>query len=366
MELANENKLEPSRIINVSSNWVIGADVSHLLQLEDCGALFYDDGIQRDCLAILKKYGFNAVRIKVWNDPGNPDHYPSNQSDPHGYNNKEHVIELAGRAYRMGFRIMIDFHYSDWWADPAKQYTPYQWENLALNDLENALYNHTCDVLGALKQNHVMVEWVQVGNEITNGMMWDMGSTVRWDNLAKLLQQGYRAVKNMDWNTKVVLHLDQGGDREICRRWFDNATARWVEFDVIGLSYYPVWHGSLTDLENNMHDLAVQYRKEIIVVETAYPWTDQNGDEQANTFTNTGPVTYPMSPEGQKQFLDDLAGRIKRCPQERGRGFFYWEPEMIPVPGAGWKLGAGDEWDNVTLFDFQGNVLPALKKVRDY
>jgi arabinogalactan endo-1,4-beta-galactosidase len=356
----------PNMNMNENLNFVIGADVSHLLQLEDFGARFYDDGVRRDCLRILKDYGFNAIRIKVWNDPGHPDHFPANQSDPHGYNNKQHAIELAYRAYEMGFRIMIDFHYSDWWADPAKQYLPHQWEKLSIAELKNALFDYTYDVLNTMKRKGVSAEWAQIGNEITQGMMWDIGSTADWDNLAQLLQQGYKAVKAVNKTSKVTLHLDQGGNNQACRSWFDNAIGRGVDFDVIGLSYYPVWHGPLTDLENNMHDLAVRYQKELIVVETAYPWTDENGDDQPNTFTNTGLVTYPMSPEGQMKFLDDLAGRIKGCPDGRGQGFFYWEPEMIPVPGAGWKYGAGDEWDNVTLFDFKGNALPALKAVRNY
>jgi arabinogalactan endo-1,4-beta-galactosidase len=343
-----------------------GADVSTLLQIEDRGGKFYDHGVQKDCLQILEDHGFNAIRIKVWNDPGNPNYYPANQSDPHGYNNAAHVMELAKRASRMGFKIMLDFHYSDWWADPGKQYTPHAWSSMDVSSMSAALYDYTCDVLSALKSNGVIPEWAQVGNEITNGMCWDTGRTSNWNDLARLLKSGCHAVKTVNSSTQVVLHLDHGGNSSMFRAWFDNAIARGVQFDVIGMSYYPQWHGSLTDLQNNMNDLQSRYDKDILIVETAYPWTWQNGDSEANAITSTGLVTYPASAAGQKQFLDDLVERIKAVPDGRGTGFFYWEPEWIPVAGAGWKYGAGNQWDNATLFDFEGNALSSIEAISAY
>jgi len=343
------------------STFVKGADVSHLLQLEDFGGRFYRGGVQEDLLQILKESGLNAIRMKVWNDPGNPCCFPANQSHPAGYNNPAHVLALAIRARAMGFRIMVDFHYSDWWADPAKQHTPHDWEGQDIDQLQSSLYSFTYDVLGTLKQNDVIPEWVQIGNEISNGMLWPVGSTDNWDNLAALLKEGYRATKAIDPTIKVVLHYDNGGNRSGTAWWFDNARSRGVQWDTIGLSYYPLWHGSLSDLDANMDSISARYGKEVLVVETAYPWTSQNGDSQPNQWTNTGPESFPMSPAGQEQFLNDLVSRIKAVPHGRGKGFFYWEPEWIPVEGAGWKYGEGNEWDNVTLFDFEGNALPSLK-----
>ncbi len=350
----------------VAASFIKGADVSALLQIEDKGGKFYDNGVQKDCLQILEEHGFNAIRIKVWNDPGNPNYFPANQSGPHGYNNTAHVVELAKRACRMGFKIMINFHYSDWWADPGKQYTPHAWSGMNVSSMSAALYDYTYDVLNTLKSNGVVPIWVQVGNEISGGMCWDTGRTSNWDNLAQLLKSGYNAVKAVNSSTKVMLHLDNGGDNNLFRTWFDNAISRGVQFDVIGMSYYPQWHGSLTDLQDNMNDLQSRYGKEIMVVETAYPWTWQNGDLEANSITSTGPVTYPASPTGQKQFLDDLLRRIKAVPNGRGAGFFYWEPEWIPVAGAGWKYGAGDQWDNATLFDFEGNMSSSIEAISVY
>jgi arabinogalactan endo-1,4-beta-galactosidase len=348
------------------STFVKGADVSHLLQIEDHGGRFYAEGVQKDLLQILKDHGVNAIRIKVWNDPGNPCCYPANQAHPAGYNDPSHATQLAVRAKKVGLRIMIDFHYSDWWADPGKQHMPHEWEGQDIDQLQRSLYGFTHHVLSTLKANGVTPEWVQVGNEISNGMLWPTGSTDNWDNLAALIREGCRAVKVVDSSTKVVLHYDNGGNHAGTIRWFDSARSHGVEWDVIGLSYYPVWHGSLSDLEHNMVDISARYGKEVIVVETAYPWTAQNGDSQPNVYTSTGPVSYPMSPAGQKQFLDDLVGRIKAIPDGRGKGFFYWEPEWIPVEGAGWKSGEGDEWDNVTLFDFDGNALSSLEAFLDW
>jgi len=342
------------------STLIKGADISHLLQIEDYGGRFYHGGAQNDLLQILKDHELNAIRVKVWNDPGNRCCYPANQSDPAGYNDPAHVTELAVRARDMGFRIMIDFHYSDWWTDPGKQYPPHEWQGQTINQLQNSLYSFTHHVLSSLKTKGVIPEWVQIGNEISNGLLWPTGSTDNWDNLAALLKEGYRATKAIDLSIKVVLHYDNGGNHPGTVGWFDSARSRGVEWDTIGLSYYPVWHGSFSDLAHNMNGVSDRYGKEVIIVETAYPWTTQNGDAQPNVYTHTGPLSYPMSPEGQKQFLNDLVSTIQAVPDGKGKGFFYWEPEWIPVEGAGWKVGEGDEWDNVTLFDFDGNALPSL------
>jgi arabinogalactan endo-1,4-beta-galactosidase len=348
------------------STFVKGADISHLLQIEDYGGRFYHGGVQKDLLRILKDHGVNAIRIKVWNDPGNPCCYPANQSDPAGYNDPTHVTQLAVRAKNLGFRIMIDFHYSDWWADPSKQYTPHEWEGQDINQLRRSLYSFTHHVLSTLATNNVLPEWVQIGNEISNGMLWPTGSTDNWDNLAALITEGYRATKEIDPLTKVVLHYDNGGNHPGTVCWFDNARARGVQWDAIGLSYYPLWHGSLSDLDDNIDDISARYGREVMIVETAYPWTKQNGDAQPNVWTNTGPVSYPMSPAGQEQFLRDLVGRIKAVPDGRGKGLFYWEPEWIPVEGAGWKYGEGNEWDNATLFGFDGHALASLDAFLDW
>ncbi|PMS17655.1 arabinogalactan endo-1,4-beta-galactosidase [Trinickia dabaoshanensis] len=347
-----------------SGRFAMGADVSTLLELEDHGARYFDHGVARDCLHILRSHGVDSIRIKVWNDPGNPDFFPANQSPAAGYNNARHVCVLARRAAALGMRVLIDFHYSDWWADPGKQYPPHAWAGLSLSETCNLLSTYTADVLRMLRAQGVRPEWVQVGNEITGGMLWPLGKYDQWDNLAALLKAGHDAVKSVDERTKVMLHLDSGGNNATSRWWFDNAVQRGVAFDVIGLSYYPQWQGALADLSSNMNDLAARYGKDIMVVETAYPWTTSDGDSEPNAMTNTGSVAYPPTPEGQAQFIGALVDLVKAVPGERGKGVFWWEPEWTPVPGVGWKTGAGDQWDNNTLFDFHGNALASLDALR--
>ena len=340
---------------------IVGADISHLPQLEAAGARFYDGAQADDLLVILKRHGVNAIRIKVWNEPGQHGEFPADQSGPEGYNNPDHVLALAKRAQKLGLSVMIDFHYSDWWADPGKQAMPVAWRGKRAAEVSKKLYQFTFSLITRLRQAGVTPAWVQVGNEISNGLLWPLGRVPEWDTLALFLRSGADAVKAASPASQVVLHLDAGGDNGRCRRWFDAITARNVPFDVIGLSYYPVWHGALADLQQNMADLSQRYAKPVIVVETAYPWTTGNGDSQRNIYTSTGPETYPMTQQGQQQFLTALWQTVKSVPQGRGQGVIYWEPDFIPVPGAGWKRGAGDEWDNVTLFDFQGHALPGLK-----
>lgn len=346
--------------LSQNNTFLIGADISHLPELEANGARFYDSHQQEDLLEILKKHGVNTIRIKVWNEPGKYEVFPSNQSDAAGFNNSQHVVALAKRAHELGFRILIDFHYSDWWADPSKQNMPIAWQNKTPSQVSKLLYQFTLQLMLKLKEAGVQPEWVQIGNEITNGMLWPLGKTSEWEQLAMFLKSGGQAVKAVFPNSKLILHLDAGGDNERCRRWFTEATRYQIPFDVIGLSFYPVWHGSLRALAANMADLSERFSKPVLVVETAYPWTQKNGDQQPNVYTGTGSESFPMTPEGQSEYLKQLILTIQSVPKNKGIGFVYWEPEFIPVKGAGWKKGAGDEWDNVTLFDFNGNALPAV------
>lgn len=340
--------------------FAMGADVSTLLELEDHGARYYDHGVAQDCLLILRRHGVDSIRLKVWNDPGNPAFYPANQSSPAGYNNAQHVCVLARRAAALGMRILIDFHYSDWWADPGKQYPPHAWAGKSLAETCDLLSAYTSDVLRMLRAVGVRPEWVQIGNEITGGMLWPLGKYDQWDNLAQLLKAGHDAVKSVDERIQVMLHLDSGGNNATSRWWFDSATQRGVTFDLIGLSYYPQWQGTLDALGANLNDLSARYGKDVMVVETAYPWTTSDGDSEPNSMTNTGSVNYPPTPEGQAQFVGALVDLVKAVPGHRGKGVFWWEPEWTPVPGVGWKVGAGDQWDNNTLFDFHGNALSSL------
>ncbi len=367
-EVCNEDKGLISKLsvyTGAAQDFITGADLSHLPQIEDFGGKYFNRrGEQQDCLKIMKEQGCNYIRLKVWNKPGLPN------SDPAGYNDKVHVLEMAKRSSNMGFKLLIDFHYSDWWTDPGKQFIPEDWKGLSFEQLNAALYDFTYDVLSSLKQQGTTPEMVQIGNEITNGMMWDVARTSeefdtpeQWDKLCTLLKTGISAAKAVNESIKTIIHIERGGDNDRSRYFYDKLKERNVEYDMIGLSYYPIWHGAISDFSNNIKDLCTRYEKEIVVAEVAYPYTTENGDEQLNAssfpYTNI-PEEYPPSIQNQANVLQAIIYELKSLPNSKGVGFFYWQPDFIPVKGAGWKNGEGCEWDDQTLFDFKGNALWSL------
>lgn len=286
------------------STFAKGADVGWLPQMEATGYKFYDtDGSEKDCLQLLKDRGMNTIRLRVWVNP--------NDDKASGHCSKEETVVMALRAQKMGMRIMIDFHYSDSWADPGKQFKPKAWENHTFSELMTDVYDHTFDVLSALKSAGVTPEWVQVGNEIPGGMMWPEGSTKNWSQLAQLLNKGYEATKAIDAKIKVIVHLDEGNNSEKFRWFFDNATANNVKYDVIGLSYYPFWikkdyTETIADLANNLNDMATRYNKEVMVVEVGGEY-----DKVQNTY----------------EMLAATIKAVKAVPNNKGLGVIYWEPQ---------------------------------------
>ena len=288
----------------VRGQFVRGADVGWLEQMEATGYKFYDStGGQRDCLQILKDHGINTVRLRVWVNPSN--------DKINGHCSKKEVAGMALRAKNMGMRILIDFHYSDSWADPGKQNKPAAWVSDTFSQLLTDLYNHTYEVLDTLKSIGVTPSWVQIGNEITGGMLWPDGSTSNWAQLAQLLNKGYDATKAVDSTIKIVIHLDQGNDNGRFRTFFDNATTYHVRYDVIGASYYPYWLGTdytltINDLGNNLNDMASRYGKEVMVAEVGGDYTKVQN-------------TYDM--------LVAVLNKVKVVPNSKGLGVIYWEPE---------------------------------------
>ena len=333
-----------------------GADISSLPELEWHGGSLRCDGQLVDGLALLQQAGLNAVRIKVWNDPGHPDHFPANQTGPQAFNGPAQVLALARRAQAAGLQIMLDFHYSDWWADPAKQFMPHAWQGLGLPAVCEQLYQFTYDTLRQLQAAGVEVSWVQVGNEISHGMVWPLGFLPgNWPALAALLRAGIAAVRAAAPQSQVVLHLDAGCDQHLYRHWFDQAAALDVHWDIIGLSFYPCWHGALPHLAENLAMLAERYACPLLVVETAYP---RMLDPQRNVqwlLQHTGAEPYPATPDGQAQFLRALGQVLRDVPHGRGLGVFYWEPALLPLPD-----GSRGVWQNATLFADDGEALPSL------
>lgn len=365
--------------------FIKGMDISTLPEVESCGGRFYDQGQPGDAVQILKSYGMNLARLRLWNDPYSEEGIPYGA----GTNDLPRTMQLARRLKQSGIGWMLDFHYSDFWADPGKQTVPKAWRGLSPGALEQAVYAYTASVLRALCAEGLEPEIVAVGNELTKGLLWPYGRTPNFENITRFLNAGIRAVREAAPGAKVMLHLDNGGNNALYRRWFDSYfAAGGLDFDYIGLSYYPFWHGTLEDLRNNMHDLAARYRKDMIVTEasTGFTLEDYAAYEQLAPEQRKGmaakpalaeKVPYPMTPEGQSRFMRDLMELIRDVPENRGKGFVYWEPAWIPVSGCGWANDAalaytgeagpgGNEWANQALFDYGGNALPALKTIRDF
>jgi arabinogalactan endo-1,4-beta-galactosidase len=335
-----------------------GVDISSLSRVEDNGGQFYDDaGQQQDILQILADHGINYVRLKIWHTPAN------------GYNNLERVKAMATRVKGAGMGFLLNIHYSDTWADPGKQYKPAAWQDMDYDQLRAAVYSYTKETVAALRNQGTEPDIVQIGNEIPNGMLWDDGklggSSDQFTRLAGLLKAGIDGVKDTGCSTKIMLHLDRGGDNGLYRWWFDNAIAEGVEFDIIGLSFYGYWHGELADLSSNLNDLAVRYNKELIIVETAYPYALADQDGFANIIGQQDQLVagYPATVEGQADWLRDLMSVVADAPEGLGKGVFYWEPAWLGLPGCGWDPQdptTGNNWENQALFDFGGHVLSSM------
>ena len=242
---------------------MIGADISFLPQLEETGIRFSDKGVPKDAIQILKDHGFNYVRLRIFNDPARDSGY----SPGKGFCNLAYTLSMAKRIKSAGLKLLLDFHYSDDWADPGKQYKPAAWRNLSFAQLKNELYNFTKNVMDSLKAQGTVPDMVQVGNEINHGIVWPEGSVANIDNTAQLINAGIAAVKTIDPTVAIMLHVALGGQNDESVFFINNMLARGVHFDVIGESYYPKWHGTLEDLDYNLNDLARRYNKDVIVVE---------------------------------------------------------------------------------------------------
>lgn len=289
---------------------MIGADISFLPQLEERGIKFSDNGTEKDAIQIIKDHGFNYVRLRIFNDPATDNGY----SPGKGFCDLKNTLQMAKRVNAAGMKLLLDFHYSDYWADPGKQYKPAAWKNLNFEQLKQALYDYTKQVMTELKNQGTTPDMVQVGNEINHGIVWPEGNVSHIDSLAQLLNAGTAAVKSVDPSVVMMLHIALGGQNDESVFFLDNMLARAVPFDVIGLSYYPKWHGTLDDLRDNMNDLIRRYNKDVVVVE------------------------YSQRKEEVHKTVFDL-------PNGRGKGTFIWEPL--------------NTWESV--FDRQGKSNDLLK-----
>ncbi len=305
-----------------TTSFIKGADVSWLTQMENAGVKFYNNsGTQTECMQLLKNIGMNSIRLRVWVNPAA------------GWCNTTDVVSKAIRAKALGMKIMIDFHYSDSWADPGQQTKPAAWAGQDVATLQTTVYNHTLAVMNALKTNSITPEWVQVGNETNDGMLWPEGkASVNMVNYAKFFIAGYNAVKAVSPATKVMVHVSNGYDNALFRWNLDGLKANGAVWDVIGMSLYPTtanWSTLNSQCLTNMNDMVTRYGSEIMVCEVGMSW------DQAATCN---------------LFLTDLITKVKAVSNNKGLGVFYWEPE------------AHSNWQGYTLgaFDNSGKPTTAL------
>lgn len=311
----NDNVVPQTEPTYDMTGFAKGADVGWLTEMEASGVKFYDDnGKETECLKLLRSLGVNSIRMRVWVNPSD------------GWNGKEDVIAKAWRAKQLGFRIMIDFHYSDTWADPSKQTIPAAWQNYDLEQMKTAVASHTTEVLQALKDKDIDVEWVQVGNETTTGMLWPMGdATKSMSNYAQLELSGYNAVKAVYPNAKVIVHVDEGNKLGKFTWLFDGLKENGGKWDVIGMSLYPDdtnWETLTKDCINNINTLKERYNTEVVISEIGMPWDSENAEAAMTKMVSGCKV-------------------IDGC-----LGVFYWEPECY------------NQWKDYTKGAFDNNGKP--------
>lgn len=332
----------------------MGADMSFVNEMEDCGAVYNENGAAKDPFAILKEHGADLVRVRIWND-----------ATWTKYSNLADVKKTIARARAQGMRVLLDFHYSNSWADADKQVIPAAWA--AIKDdaaLAQALHQYTFDTLVSLDHDGLMPDLVQIGNEINSEILQPAGTKwhpIDWERNARLLNAGITAVRDAGAKSaikpKVMLHIAQPENVE---PWFADAVkAGATDFDLIGISYYAKWSKyTIRQLGIEIVRLRMLYpSKEVLVVETGYPWTTKWKDSQPNTLGDDSIVPYyGATRDGQKRYLMDLANTVLA---NGGDGVVYWEPAWVSTDCTT-PWGRGSSWENATLFDFDNELLPGI------
>lgn len=321
-----------------------GGDISMLPRFEELGAVYRNGEEPADAIGIMMRKGCNCFRLRLFVNPSMKNAVIQDL----GY-----TVRLAQRIKKAGAFLLLDIHYSDTWADPGHQSKPAAWQDLSFEELEAKVESYTADVIATMKKAGCLPDIVQVGNEITPGFLWPEGrlqdAKGGWENFTKLLKAGIRGVRKPlgeEDNVGIMIHIDKGGNASQTGWFFGNLEKHKVEYDMIGLSYYPWWHGGIDDLRSNLKATAERFGKEIVVVETAYPW--RQGEQTEN-------MDWPQTPLGQRQFLDDVIGAVQSTPGGLGKGVLWWYPESIPTKSLKVWMGG-----RMALFDQEGRALPAL------
>ena len=341
-----------SLLFTQSNEFMKGVDLSMLKQVEDNGGLFYDNVNQIDPIQEFNSKGINTVRLKIWHNP------------LLNYNDLESVLEIAERVKDAELDLLLDFHYSDTWADPSNQNKPAAWENLNFETLCDSIEQYSRYVITKLKNQNTLPKYVQIGNETDCGFLWPDGyvcgesnNDIQWNKLRDLFMhaiEGVNAALDFEDSLKIISHVSSGGN------WFfGNLLEEDIPIDILAISYYPMWHGTLADLNQNINMLATQFGKPVLVVETAYPFTLSWNDNTNNILGLETQLLdgYEASEEGQFSFLYDLISLVHD--NDFGYGICYWAPDWISTSQF------GSPWENQALFDFDGQLLDAVSVFDD-
>jgi arabinogalactan endo-1,4-beta-galactosidase len=357
-------------IAQSKSPFYLGADISTLAQMQQRGAVYNDNSNvpDPDPIRLFMRHGWTCFRLRIWVNPRG------------GANGLEYTTALAKRIKADGATFMLDIHYSDTWADPQHQVKPAAWSKLSFDDLVKATQQYTADVVKTLKDAGATPDMVQIGNEITGGTLWPDGqvkvplSTVKvfdgvvqpikvptpyddmqqWSNLIRIIKAdaaGVRSVTTPADHVQIIIHIDCGGDWPVTKWYVDHLTAAGVDFDILGQSYYPIYHGTIQNLRDNLRETINAYHKDVMVVETAYP-----ARIRRLTPGQAKNMIWPMTPDGQRQFLAEVIQAVKQAPDGRGIGVMYWHPESTVTHGPTTRPNN----DPNSLFDANGNSLPAM------
>jgi len=337
--------------------FITGCDVSMLPTIEKAGGVFSDNGKPGDAIQIMANHGCNLFRVRLFVKP-DAEYMPSFGA----VQDLDYVRGLAKRIKATGAIFLLDIHYSDGWADPGKQFTPEAWKNLGFDDLKKKVHDYTVSVMSALRDDGDTPDMVQVGNEITAGMLWPQGQVLdlpagqdadtQWRHFADLVDAGCKAVREFQTPThpiRIVIHIHGGGKEGMAKYFFGKFKLDPADYDIVGLSFYPAWEDSIDYLKQNMIDTVQLTGKDIVLAETAYPWKELPDKKGLAT------LLWPQTPQGQKQYLLDLTATLHAVSDHHGIGYIYWYPEAIPVQGYNiWRQGFE------ALFDQSGGALPAL------
>ncbi|HEX3626147.1 MAG TPA: glycosyl hydrolase 53 family protein [Verrucomicrobiae bacterium] len=326
-------------------DFAFGADLSYLKQAEDNGMIFKDGTNALPGLQIFRNHGYNWIRLRLFVEPV-AYHLP---------NNLAYTLAEAKETKKLGYRFLLDLHYANSWADPGQQPTPEAWKNLSHRKRVKIVFAYSRDTIAAFRDGDAMPDMVQIGNEVTPGMLWPDGRLPEhWGNFADYLRAGIKGVRAGAGKSpppRIMIHIDQGGNTAKTKYFFDNLSRYGIQYDVIGFSYYPWWHGTLMDLRENLAFAANRYHKDVIVVETAYHWRPSREPRG-----RPGPGPFPETPEGQRDFLDAVANVVMDTPGGLGKGVFWWEP----------AVASNRALISRSFFDENGNSLPVLDTFDKY